>query len=58
MLQGDKGLRDLIAVAQENSLELGDSAIEIDKEGSAPVSASTCDQAATLAKFFSGTWLA
>jgi CTP:molybdopterin cytidylyltransferase MocA len=32
MLLGDKGLRDLIAVAQENSLELptGDSAIELD----------------------------
>jgi CTP:molybdopterin cytidylyltransferase MocA len=61
MLQGDKGLRDLIAVTQENSLELtaGDCAIEIDIDTRKDLRLFRgINQAATLAKFFSGTRLA
>jgi hypothetical protein len=48
MLQGDNGVRDLIAAAQKNSLELTarDSAIEIDidtRKDTAPVSRHSID---------------
>jgi len=53
-------LRDLIAVAQESSLELtaGDSAIEIDSEGSALFRCIDMRPSGNAGEIFFGTWLA